>query len=338
MQIILCVAAFYVLWALLWKLFYLVFGTGTAGKVVKKVFDDGRSLFVVGSDLTTELIYKEIFVEQVYFKHGVSLDHRKEPLILDLGGHVGMFSTFIAESYPTSKVHVFEPVPLLAEAIEKNVAARPDAQVTVHKVAVGEKEGDISFEYNPRVSAGTSLFPDQAVPSYVDPVGFVRAAYGDAAAIGYFPKQPTLSLVRLLDIPYLQYVAFVTYIPLMVLHYLWEWAKTTKSLVRTRVAPLSLLLKEKGLHGKRIDLLKVDVEGAEWMVLMGLDQTTWNCVEQAVIEVHNCDDQRVKKVMELLKSQGFNAVDHPPDLDVSKFQELLDLHTIYATRPASLLD
>ena len=335
MQIFLSVAAFYPLWAVFWKLFYSVFGTGTAGKVVKKVFDDARSLFVVGSDLTTDLIYKEIFKERVYFKHGVSLDHCKEPLVLDLGGHVGMFSTFLAESYPTSKVHVFEPVPLLAEAIEKNVAAWPEAQVTVHKVAVGEKEGDISFEYNPRMSAGTSLFPDQAVPSYVDPIGLISAAYSDAVRVGYFPKQPTLSLVRLLDVPYLQYVAFATYIPFLVLHHLFERAKTTKSLVRTRVAPLSLLLKENGLHGKKIDLLKVDVEGAEWMVLMGLDQTTWDCVQQAVIEVHNCDDQRVKKVMELLKSQGFNAVDHPPDLDVSKFQELLDLHTIYATRTTS---
>lgn len=56
---------------------------------------------------------------------------------------------------------------------------------------------------------------------------------------------------------------------------------------------------------KKIDLLKVDVEGNEEEVLLGLTQ--WETVAQVVAEVHDVDG-RVERMKELLESHGFLVV------------------------------
>jgi FkbM family methyltransferase len=56
----------------------------------------------------------------------------------------------------------------------------------------------------------------------------------------------------------------------------------------------------------RIDLLKVDVEGAELEVLKGLDDAHWPLVRNAVVET--CDASGAQaEIEELLKSKGFKV-------------------------------
>ena len=233
------------------------------------------------------MIYDEIFGEKVYFKHGITLTGREAPLVIDVGGHVGMFAVFVAESVPNSQIQIFEPVPLLAEAIQWNLdrfgcavagAGDQEARVVLHKLAVGDEEMEISFKYDPRVSAATSLFPKHFAPSKVDVIDLVRALHLDGIRAGAFPELSRF-LGRLLNIPVLRYVTFLALLPFLLLYVLWLWASQPMSL-QAKVRPLSQILREQRLHGKCIDLLKVDVEGAEWMVLMGIDDATWTCIDQ----------------------------------------------------------
>lgn len=57
----------------------------------------------------------------------------------------------------------------------------------------------------------------------------------------------------------------------------------------------------------RVDLLKVDVEGAELKVLAGLDAGTWPKIRQVAIE---CDgtEERTRELLALLSAHGFTAV------------------------------
>lgn len=76
----------------------------------------------------------------------------------------------------------------------------------------------------------------------------------------------------------------------------------------------------------RIDLLKIDVEKAEWQVLLGIDDDLWQRVDQVVMEVHDIDG-RVAACVSLLEQQGFQVL-------VDRNQDLLntDMYGIYARR------
>ena len=41
---------------------------------------------------------------------------------------------------------------------------------------------------------------------------------------------------------------------------------------------------------------------------MGIDEETWRCIDQLVVEVHDGDDGRVQKITELCRSKGFANV------------------------------
>ncbi|MDQ1025098.1 FkbM family methyltransferase [Streptomyces umbrinus] len=55
-----------------------------------------------------------------------------------------------------------------------------------------------------------------------------------------------------------------------------------------------------------IDLLKVDVEGAEADVLLGIDASQWPRIRQAVVEVADLDGQ-LERVCEILRGNGFKV-------------------------------
>lgn len=66
---------------------------------------------------------------------------------------------------------------------------------------------------------------------------------------------------------------------------------------------------------KSIDLLKVDVEGAELEVLQGVDDAHWALVRYVVVE--SFDDSKIQKDIEdLLKSKGFNVTSELTQFDL----------------------
>jgi FkbM family methyltransferase len=73
---------------------------------------------------------------------------------------------------------------------------------------------------------------------------------------------------------------------------------------RVRVRPLSAVIDEEGVG--RIDLLKIDVEGAELEVLNGVDTRHWPLIHQTVIEVESFAEKE-PDVRALLESKGFRV-------------------------------
>ena len=68
-----------------------------------------------------------------------------------------------------------------------------------------------------------------------------------------------------------------------------------------RLTTLSSAIIELGLQ--RVDLLKIDVEGAEVELLRGIEEDHWSSIRQISAEVHG--DQRADQVEALLTSHGF---------------------------------
>ncbi|SFS90755.1 FkbM family methyltransferase [Saccharopolyspora flava] len=96
--------------------------------------------------------------------------------------------------------------------------------------------------------------------------------------------------------------------------------------VEAEVRRLSDVLRDWEPEG-RIDLLKVDVEGAELEVLQGLDEPDWQRIQQCVLEVQDFDD-RLNTILELLHTHGFTTTVEPaPDIP-----ETLRQSMVYAIR------
>ncbi|WNV87685.1 FkbM family methyltransferase [Umezawaea sp. Da 62-37] len=92
------------------------------------------------------------------------------------------------------------------------------------------------------------------------------------------------------------------------------------------VRPLSDLLRE-WPHVERIDLVKIDVEGAELEVLKGITETDWKRIGQLVVEVQQVDN-RLEDVVDLLRTNGYTTTVERPAMIAPS----LDLHMVYACR------
>jgi Methyltransferase FkbM domain len=56
-----------------------------------------------------------------------------------------------------------------------------------------------------------------------------------------------------------------------------------------------------------VDLAKIDVEGAEWVVLEGIDEADWPRIRQLALELHDVDD-RIARKRDLLETKGYRVL------------------------------
>src|SRR5262249_47822068 len=94
---------------------------------------------------------------------------------------------------------------------------------------------------------------------------------------------------------------------------------------RVRVRPLSAAIAEEGIEA--IDLLKIDVEGAEVEVLEGIEDRDWPKIRQVVVEVESYA-KRAAEVVERLRSKGFEV-----HAEQDSVQQAGDFGMVYALRP-----
>lgn len=82
------------------------------------------------------------------------IDVRDNPVIFDVGAHVGTFSSYCLEKWPGAKISCFEPDPSSANSIRN----RLKDQVTLHQVALSNKEGQDSLYFNSPSNLTASLY------------------------------------------------------------------------------------------------------------------------------------------------------------------------------------
>ena len=79
----------------------------------------------------------------------------------------------------------------------------------------------------------------------------------------------------------------------------------------------------------RVDLVKIDVEGAEEQVLAGVAEHDWPRLRQLAIEVHDVDG-RLERLAAMLEGRGYRVTSAREDWAL---HELLGISTLYAWRP-----
>ena len=308
------------------------------GQLVASTFPNGMKMHHVSGDSGNSFVYKEIFVDKAYFKHGISLDGVKNPVVIDAGANVGLFSLFIASNFPTARVFGAEPVPLLHEAAILNNALYKD-RVKLFRGGLGKAPSHAEFDFDPTFSAGTSMHKE-AITKPMLAAGIpamLRATIMDFGLVGNLPKWVANISDKILATPVLNYIVLVLCLPLILLFVVYYMACPRKIHVSCDIVTIPQLLEHFNVKPDElaaIDFVKIDVEGAEWDVLLGISDELWAKVQQIIVEVHNLENSsRLDAVKSLLRSKGFtNVVQDEEEFELHK---ILDMGTIFATRSAA---
>jgi FkbM family methyltransferase len=209
--------------------------------------------------------------------------------VLDIGANIGLFSLEVLRRYGTGvRIFACEPAPRSFAFLERNVRELfPDASVSCMRVAVGEQAGRSTLYFRPRVSQLSSLQRGRTydLQELIDamlkepPAGIPRSS----SRLRRWLRPRAGKLLRVIA---------------------W-WMGREVVEIPCEVTTVSSIIKQSGVE--RVDLLKVDVEGAELAVLRGITAEDWQKIRELVSEVHDIDG-RVETIRGMLKSAGFARI------------------------------
>ncbi|RYY45408.1 MULTISPECIES: FkbM family methyltransferase [unclassified Aeromicrobium] len=187
----------------------------------------------------------EVFAEDEYsldwFGHGLPDDVH----VVDIGAHIGCFSTDLLRRFPGATVHSYEPTPSTGAYTVRNVESNGLAdRITVHRTAVGSR-------------AGTLVMADNGPGSGHNGVLHL----GEAGSV--------------------------------------EIEVACDSIADAFAAA-----------GGRVDLLKMDAEGAEYGILLDSDPTLWSGVRRLVMEYHHSEQHGFDDLRTFLEGTGMTLVRH----------------------------
>jgi FkbM family methyltransferase len=180
-----------------------------------------------------------------------------------------MFSLFAAQHAAGLRLFAFEPLPAIHKVLHAN-AELHDIDAQVFDCGLGSREGSVDFAYFPHMTG---------LSGYVTGDGVRETVRAYLRAQAEMPLSDAELETILSD-------------------------RLRHETVRCRVRTLSSLMREHAVS--RIDLLKIDVEGAELDVLAGIEPEHWSCIRQIVVELHDVGG-RLRRVTELLEARGFRV-------------------------------
>ncbi|HKS30077.1 MAG TPA: amino acid adenylation domain-containing protein [Pyrinomonadaceae bacterium] len=243
----------------------------------------------------TNFLYQEIFEEQSYLKHGITL--RKGDCVFDVGANIGLFTLFTQEACEDVRVYAFEPVPPIYDLLHQNVQLHaPGAKI--FNCGLSDRARLVPFTYYPRSSIMSGYYADEREEKEV------------VASFTLNRQQQSLgaSEARQLVEDTLEG------------HFISE---TFDCQLKT----LSDVIDEEQVE--RIDLLKIDVEKSELDVIGGLRAEHWPKIKQVVIEVHDLDG-RLQMLKSLLEEKGFRV-----EVDQDCWLKGTSVYQLYAVRPSA---
>lgn len=216
-----------------------------------------------------------------YLQNGISI--KDGDVVFDVGANIGIFGVRATQRSKDVKVFCFEPIPDIAAVLSQNATEFGKGGMVVKQCGLSDEEGMVEFTYFPNTPALSTFRPEDWDR---DPKAFKIAVKGTM-------KNPPKEMRWMKWIP-----TFTA--PLIAKHLL-----KGKKQVQCNLRTMSSVIEEENVQ--KIDLLKVDCEGAELSVLLGIKDEHWPIIKSAVIEIHDLDN-RLQVVKELLEKKGFNKI------------------------------
>lgn len=293
---------------------------------MKKIELPGRFSVYTLNHIEARVLYHEIFTDASYLKHGIEL--KRDDCIFDVGANIGMFALYANKICPGMKLYAFEPVREIFRVLQKNVSDHiQHTDVQLFNMGLSDKNTVAVFQYNTRLSMAAGMYAAELRKNNQKNIPLSEWMY--ALLRDYIKANGTNSrlLVKLqsgLQISFLkQILALLLVIPFFL--YLLFLRFTTKKTDCT-LQTLASVIRNNVIT--KIDLCKIDVEGSEWDVLMGIEEDQWPLFRQFVIEVHDLDG-RVEKIRTLLQTKGFRVHVERENWELHR---LMNIYTVFASR------
>jgi natural product biosynthesis luciferase-like monooxygenase protein/FkbM family methyltransferase len=226
--------------------------------------------------LQTGIIYREIFQDKIYLRHGIRLNDGA--CVFDVGANIGLFTLYAHQHCRRPSVYSFEPIPPNFELLKTN-AALYGLDAKLFECGLSNRAGSAVFNFYPE-AAGLSgrvagVEEEKKTTQSVIRSWLKRVAPGNGKAL-----LPQDELEQFLE------------------------EKFRSESYTCPLKTLSEVIREQNVG--RIDLLKVDVEGSEYEVLSGLEAEDWSRVGQLVVEVGS--KELLGKITPLLDAHGFSFI------------------------------
>jgi FkbM family methyltransferase len=287
------------------------------------------------SETEVKVLSFELFDCKSYIRHGVQL--KDGMTIFDIGANVGLFSVWLLTNFKNLNVKCFEPIPKLHEIARRNLvkfSGKSNSKFEIFRLGLSNTNVDtIEFTFDPQMTVASSLFEAQLEEDskmsgkLSDVPKLCYAMVADAAIFGLIPKPVSQFICVGLSIPVIQWL-FTVPVALYLLSVAMK-RNSGKEKVQCTLKRLSEVLEQMDDVSK-IDLVKIDVEGAEFDVLKGIDDKHLAMVDQMVIEVHDVGNTRVKEIVEYLETRGFKKT--VVDQELLELHKIMKIFTVYATR------
>ncbi|MDD5581040.1 MAG: FkbM family methyltransferase [Methylobacter sp.] len=240
-----------------------------------------------------------------YFRHGITV--RGGDTVFDVGANIGLFALSVYRQCGGDvRLFAFEPIPSIFKVLRLNASRLNPDRFKTFSIGLSREQKSLNFSYFPRLPSWSSAYVDGANLK-IARTRFKLSLLADLEAGQLLPW------LRLLPLP----------IRMVVLDAVVKWLSKIKHF-DCKVRTLSEIIREQRID--RIDLLKVDVEGSELDVLMGIDKHDWQKIRQVVLEVEHFSE-RSQEVVALLVKQGFSRVKSEQFNDA---QRATDLGMVYA--------
>ena len=244
----------------------------------------------------TEFVYKEVFVDKVYLRHGIML--KPGDCVFDVGANIGMFCVFLQEHFKGVKVHAFEPSPEIFSVLRANTS-KYDDQVVAHQVGVSNQSRKATFTFYPSYSILSGFHADDSSDTQTIRAGIISQWRAR------FPDQP--------DPDERFQEALIA------------GALSGKVEYECQLRAITELIAESGVS--EISLLKVDAEGCEVEILFGLSDNDWKRIRQIVIEIHSTNPSDLPTIRAMLDKHGYQY-----EIEAEKGLELSGIVNCYARK------
>jgi FkbM family methyltransferase len=271
-------------------------GAGVLLKTVKLI--DGTRVSCL---LSSEALVLDDHVEG-YFSNGITLNDGDT--VFDVGANIGIFGIRTLQRGENIRVFAFEPVPTIFACLKSNAELFETGRFTIFDCGISSQAGGAQFTYYPNSPALSTSKPEQWTEE-----ALVEAVDGSI-------RNPPA------------HMWYTKFLPSFISKWFAQRMRRNAETFTCELKTISSIISEH--HVERIELLKIDCEGAELECLLGIEQSDWKKIQQVVIEVHNLDGALLK-VQERLTKMGLSQ----QVTEQEKALKNTDLFNIFAHREPS---
>lgn len=313
-----------------WKTWVGAFATYYIGRKVWRKLTappvDTRPAAVHTEKVRKQYPFMAGMISEEYFgppPDGLEIKVPENAVIVDVGAHFGLFTLEShARSNYTSTHYCFEPIAQIRERLNPVVAGLDPTgtKIKVFPFGLGEKEETLQFTYvaqSPHLSGYKNT--DGDVETLLSTDHFINMCYN--------PECPAYNKTVM--------PAWFWYLPRMVgeplLRMVYDRTMASRpgaEEVECKVRVLSEVFAEEGIE--HIDILKIDVEGAELDVVKGISASDWAKVQCLAIEVHD-NIGNLAPIRAIIEANGLTDVVQVQDLSAKDIM----LYQLVARRPSN---